>query len=139
MRWRPDLLIALDDIAEGVLSMLERNYVRSVERPHALPQPNRQVRMRRNQRSAYLDNFYDGYGLAVELDGRAAHPVEERWQDIHRDNHFASAGIITLRYSWADVTTRPCRVAAEIAAILRQRGWTGTLRSCGPSCPAASQ
>jgi hypothetical protein len=139
MRWRPDVLIALDEIAEGVLSILERNFLRNVERPHALPTPKRQVRMRRNRRSAYLDNFYDGYGLAVELDGRAAHPVEERWQDIHRDNYFASSGIITLRYSWADVTTRPCRVAAEIAAILRQRGWTGTVRSCGPLCEADSR
>jgi len=59
-----------------------------------------------------------------------AHPVEARWYDIHRDNYFASTGIVTLRYSWADVTSRPCQAAAEIAALLRMRGWTGTLRSC---------
>jgi len=57
-----------------------------------------------------------------------AHPVEARWYDIHRYNYFASTGIVALRYSWADVTSRPCQAAAEIAALLRMRGWTGTLR-----------
>jgi hypothetical protein len=30
-----------------------------------------------------------------------------------------------------------CRTAAEIASVLRRRGWKGTLRPCGPSCRAA--
>jgi len=89
--------------------------------------------MRRGTKSAYLDNLYDPFGLAVELDGLASHRAETRWQDIHRDNYMASAGIITLRYNWADVTKRPCQVAAEIASALRLRGWTGTLGSC-PAC-----
>ena len=138
MRWRADVLIGLGEIADGILSILERQYLRNVERPHGLPKPKRQVRKRRNETSAYLDNLFESYGVAVEVDGRAAHPVEARWSDIHRDNYFASTGIITLRYSWADVTTRPCQVAAEIAALLRQRGWTGTLRNCGPSCQVLS-
>jgi very-short-patch-repair endonuclease len=136
MRWRADVVVALDEVSDGVFSNLEHRYVRNVERPHGLPKPKRQARMNRNGRSAYLDNFFADYGVTVELDGRAAHPVEARWQDIHRDNYFAGAGIITLRYSWADVTNRPCAVASEIAMLLRQRGWVGTLRSCGPSCRA---
>jgi very-short-patch-repair endonuclease len=72
----------------------------------------------------------------VELDGRAAHPAEERWRDIHRDNLSAAVGMVTLRYNWADVTTDPCRVAGEIAAVLRRQGWTGRLRPCGPACTA---
>jgi len=73
----------------------------------------------------------------VELDGLAYHLIEDRWYDIHRDNYLARSDIIVLRYSWADITTRPCQVAMEIAAVLRQRGWTGTIRSCGPACLAA--
>ncbi len=115
LRWRADLAAALEEISDGIMSNLERQYVRNVERPHGLPRPKRQARMRQGARSAYLDNLFAEFGVAVELDGRAAHPVETRWQDIHRDNYFASAGIITLRYSWADVTERPCQVAAEIA------------------------
>ncbi len=133
LRWRTDVLQALTHISAGVLSNLERQFVRNVERPHRLPCPRRQARMRRGTKSVYLDNLYDPFGLAVELDGLASHRAETRWQDIHRDNYMASAGIITLRYNWADVTKRPCQVAAEIASALRLRGWTGTLGSC-PAC-----
>lgn len=133
LRWRADLRGALGEIGDGVMSGLERRFVSDVERPHGLPGPRRQARQRRDATSAYLDNFYAGYGLAVELDGLGVHPAETRWQDIHRDNYFAGRGIITLRYSWADVTQRPCQVAAEIAAVLRSRGWTGQLRRC-PRC-----
>lgn len=136
LRWRPDVLVALDEISKGVLSTLERGYLRNVQRPHRLPKPGRQVRVQRGARSAYLDNLYADFGLAVELDGLASHPVEARWRDIHRDNYFAQSGIITLRYNWADVTQRPCRVAAEIAQVLQVRGWTGRPRPCAPSCEA---
>ena len=43
-------------------------------------------------------------------------------------------GIVTLRYSWADVTQRPCQVAAQVAEVLQGRGWRGTPRPCGPTC-----
>jgi len=136
LRWRAAVLGALEEISAGVFSNLERHYLRDVERPHRLPEAKRQARMKRGTGSAYLDNLYAEFTLAVELDGLAAHPAEARWDDIHRDNYFASSGIVTLRYNWADVTTRPCQVAAEIAMALRQRGWTGTLRRCR-ACPQA--
>ena len=137
MRWRAEVLAALNDIDDGVLSQLERLYLRNVERPHQLPQARRQVRVPRPRGSSYLDNLYEGYGVAVELDGRAAHPPQARWLDIHRDNYFAGAGIVTLRYSWADVTGRRCLVAAEVGQVLRLRGWNGRVRQCGPGCLVA--
>jgi very-short-patch-repair endonuclease len=137
LRWRSDVEVALGEISQGVMSNLERGFLRLVERPHQLPKPRRQAKLRQGQRSAYLDNLYEEFGLVVELDGLGAHPAESRWRDIHRDNHFAGSGIVTLRYSWADVIGRPCQVAREIAQVLRQRGWTGTVRSCGPSCEVA--
>ncbi len=81
--------------------------------------------------------MYEEHGLCVELDGIAAHPAEGRWRDIHRDNANLLQGTQTLRYGWPDVTERRCGTAAEIGAVLRRRGWTGTLRPCGPSCTAA--
>jgi hypothetical protein len=137
VRWRTDLAAALLDIGDGVHSMLESRYVRGVERAHGLPVAIRQDPTVAGGHSRYLDNHYPEYGLAVELDGRAAHPPEARWQDIHRDNAVAAAGITTLRYSWADVTGNPCGVAAEVARVLALRGWTGALRPCGPGCTAA--
>ena len=80
----------------------------------------------------YLDNLYEEFGVAVELDGHAAHLVQDRWRDVHRDNAMTGAGIITLRYNWTDVTERACEVAAEIGAVLRRRGWAGRPRPCGP-------
>jgi very-short-patch-repair endonuclease len=74
----------------------------------------------------------------VELDGLAYHLVEDRWHDIHKDNYLARADIIVLRYSWADIISRPCQVAAEIALVLRRRGWAGQLRACGASCQATA-
>ena len=65
LRWRTDVLEALTQISGGVLSNLERLFARKVERPHRLPSPRRQARMRRGTRSAYLDNLYEDVPPAV--------------------------------------------------------------------------
>lgn len=137
LRYRAELLAALGDVADGVLSPLEYRYVRGVERPHGLPAARRQVMVTIAGQRRYLDNLYQDYRLVVELDGTAAHPVSERWRDIHRDNSLAGLGLLTLRYSWSDVTGQRCGVAAQIATNLAQRGWPGPLRACSPGCPAA--
>jgi len=134
MRWRRELTACLDDAEAGVRSNLEHRYVLAVERPHGLPRAERQARVVRAGRVAYLDNLYRQYRAGVELDGRAAHPVGERWRDYRRDNAGATDGIITLRYGWSDVTGQPCQVAAQVAAVLAQRGWSGPGRRCGSGC-----
>ena len=53
-----------------------------------------------------------------------------------RDNANLAQGVRTLRYGWPDVTEYRCHTAAEIAEVLRNHGWTGTLRRCGPGCTA---
>jgi very-short-patch-repair endonuclease len=138
LRWRTELAGALTDVGDGIHSLLEWHYVRDVERKHGLPRAKRQAVSRVSGRARYLDNHYSEFGVAVELDGHAAHPADARWQDIRRDNASAEAGIVTLRYSWADVTAEPCRVAAEVAKVLHRRGWQGHPRSCGPGCAAPS-
>jgi very-short-patch-repair endonuclease len=137
MRWRPWITAALQDAADGVHSPLERNYVHGVERAHGLPTARRQARRRHGSGTRYLDNLYEKYDLCVELDGLVAHPAEGRWRDTHRDNANLLQGTETLRYGWPDVTENRCRTAAEIAEVLRRRGWKGTLRPCGPDCTAA--
>ncbi|HEV2242118.1 MAG TPA: DUF559 domain-containing protein [Streptosporangiaceae bacterium] len=137
VRWRGEILAALPLIADGVNSLLEYRYVRDVEQPHGLPTAKRQAKFIRGvrfPRSQYLDNLYEPSGLVVELDGSAAHLVEDRWRDIRRDNFFARLGIVTLRFSWADVTRRPCAVAIDVRDVLRRRGWADESRSCGLGC-----
>ncbi|MGE5288965.1 MAG: type IV toxin-antitoxin system AbiEi family antitoxin domain-containing protein [Micromonosporaceae bacterium] len=137
VRWRTELWQALHDVDAGVHSPLEFRYVRDVERPHRLPRARRQARAIRQGRRQYRDALYEDFGLCVELDGRVAHSVENRWLDIRRDNANAADGIVTLRYGWSDVTKHPCEVAAEVARVLRLRGWRGRPRACQPGCPAA--
>jgi hypothetical protein len=137
LRWRTELTDALTDVGEGVHSVLEWRYVHGVERRHGLPRAARQAVSRAGQRTRYLDNRYREFGVAVELDGRAAHPAEARWRDIRRDNASAGEDIVTLRYGWVDVTENPCQVAREVSRVLKLRGWTGRLRPCGTGCPAA--
>jgi very-short-patch-repair endonuclease len=137
IRWRAWITAALQDAADGVHSPLEHNYVHGVERAHGLPTARRQARRRHSSGTRYLDNLYEQYGVCVELDGLAAHPLEGRWRDTHRDNANLAQGTETLRYGWPDVTENRCQTAAEIAEVLRRRGWKGTLRPCGPACTAA--
>jgi very-short-patch-repair endonuclease len=134
VRWRAILRDALADISDGAHSVLELRYVRDVERPHGLPRARRQAAITRGTGHIYLDNLVKRYRTCIELDGKAAHPVAERWRDIARDNASAAGGLITLRYGWPDVAQHPCRTAAQIAAVLRQRGWTGQPTPCGPPC-----
>ena len=42
----------------------------------------------------------------------------------------------TVRLGRGQVYGRPCRTAAKVATLLRLRGWTGTIRLCGPDCAA---
>jgi hypothetical protein len=136
VRWRDGLAVAIAETGSGVHSILERRYVRDVERPHGLPAATRQARTRRSPRSRYADNLYEAAGLVVELDGQIAHGMEQRRADLRRDNAHTAAGLATLRYNWADVTQRPCLVAEQVAEALARRGAPAALRPCGPACPA---
>ncbi len=135
-RWRGDLSIALGDITGGVRSPLERRYVTNVERPHGLPAARRQARIEVGGRRRYVDNLYEEAMLAVELDGLAAHPPEQRWADSHRDNELAAAGVLTLHFSWHDVNAGCCLTAGQVSALLIMRGVQVTPRPCGPACTA---
>jgi very-short-patch-repair endonuclease len=134
MRRRKILLAALGDARLGVQSILEHGHLHRVERAHGLPEGTRQRRIQAGGSSRYEDVRYEEYGVVVELDGQAAHPDGERWRDTRRDNAGAAKGLITLRYTYADVMERPCEVADEIVRTLRVRGYTGVPNRCGPSC-----
>lgn len=134
---RVGLEIALADVEQGVHSVLELLYLR-IERVHGLPRASRQARVVRGSRTLYRDCFYEDYRVVVELDGRVAHPAETAWRDMRRDNAGAEQGVLTLRYGYADLTERPCQVAAQVAAVLQSRGWTGALRTCRSEKPKDS-
>lgn len=137
MRWRSEVAVALGDADDGALSVLEYRYVRRVERRHGLPVARRQARIRQHTGNRYLDNLYEEYGVCVEIDGTAAHPVDEQWLDKRRDNANAVRGIVTLRFGLPELGDRRCETAISVATLLRLRGWPGSPRACGPGCAVA--
>jgi hypothetical protein len=134
VRWRADIRVALGDINEGIMSLLERRYVYGVERPHGLPTARRQARIRQETGNRYLDNLYEPYGVCVELDGTAAHPADEQWRDKRRDNwNLVNEDLLTLRFGSTDVNNRSCETARDVAILLRRSGWPDPFRPC-PRC-----
>lgn len=131
---RAFLLEVLDDATTGAYSVLERRFLRDVERAHGLPAGSRQERDARGPRVAYRDVRYAAYRLLVELDGRLGHEqAHDRWRDLDRDLAAALDDQVTTRIGWKQVL-EPCRLAQSLALLLAARGWQGTARRCGPSC-----
>jgi hypothetical protein len=135
MRWRPELDDVLAAAGSGIHSVLEYRYLRDVERAHGLPRSRHQVRVVIDGKVVYRDAYYEEYQVAVELDGRLAHPDDERWRDSRRDNQARARGVQTCRYGWRDVYAHACETALLQAQVLRLRGWPGTPRPCSASCP----
>jgi hypothetical protein len=134
VRWRREISLALQDVADGVNSVLEFRYLHDVERAHGLPASERQAPAQHHGHGIFRDVWYRKYGVLVELDGKASHPDEQRWKDKRRDNAAAVDGCFSLRYGWADIHERACETASEVGTILTRQGWNGTLRRCGPAC-----
>ena len=139
MRWRAEIGDVLAAAGDGIHSVLEYRYLRDVERAHGLPRSRHQVRVVIDGKVTYRDVYYDEYLLAVELDGRLAHPPDERWRDSVRNNKASARGIVTARYGWRDVYGHPCETTMLQAQILRQRGWKGTPRPCSGRCPVGRE
>jgi hypothetical protein len=131
--WRPMLEASLLDVAEGARSPLELAFLRNVERAHGLPRGERQLRWA-GRRVIWIDVDYLLFRTRVELDGQLGHQGEGRFRDRRRDNRSIVGRIWSLRYGFAETFGSPCDVAAEVAIVLSDRGWTGTPRSCGPRC-----
>ncbi len=134
LRWRTLIAEILADVAEGAESPLERRYLREVERRHRLPRGRRQHRTRSALRSHWRDVRYDEFAVVVELDGAATRPQEVAFRDYLRDNVAALRRETALRYGWRDVAGNPCMIAAQVDRLLRDKGWAGPARACGPGC-----
>ncbi|HET7736774.1 MAG TPA: type IV toxin-antitoxin system AbiEi family antitoxin domain-containing protein [Nocardioidaceae bacterium] len=121
----------LEDVAAGTCSVLEHAYLVRVERGHGLPRGRRQSR---GDGPVYRDVEYDG-GLVVELDGRLFHDsARGRDRDFDRDLAAAVDGRDSVRLSWGQVYDRGCITAHRLGRLLQVRGWTGSVRACGPDC-----
>jgi len=125
LRHRRHLREFLRDAA-GIESVLEERYRKLVEVAHSLPPATRQATITGHARAdlAYLE-----WGVVIELDGTESHRGSAG-RDRRRSNQLVLDDYVVLRYGWSDVVDSPCRVAREVARILRQRGWQGELGMC---------
>jgi hypothetical protein len=137
LKHRRLVMDSISEVRDGVASPLESRYCRDVERSHGLPRGARGERVTVGGRYWYADVRYRPFRLRVELEGHRWHGADVRWRDAVRDNAGVMSGDVVLRYDWRAVAGRPCATAAEVAAVLRSRGWTGTLKPCAPRCVAA--
>ena len=128
----------LADIADGTCSVLEHGYLTNVERPHGLPRARRQAPSVDTTGQVYRDVAYESFDQLVELDGRLVHASPAgRDADLERDLDSALLRQGTVRLGWGQVFDRPCRTALKLGVLLALRGWTGTVRACGPDCEVA--
>lgn len=133
-RWRSLTLQVLAEVADGVASPLELAYRNKVARPHGLPTGEAGASTSVRGTGQYADVLYRRFRLRIELEGLAWHPEDARWRDARPDNVAVLNGGVVLRYDWRAVVGRPCETAAEVAAALAARGWTGRARPCSPGC-----
>ena len=122
----------LEDLQVGACSVLEREYLRRVERAHGLPTGKRQLADSVAGVSLERDVTYAAYGLVVELDGRAFHgSAAARNADHARDLDAAAVRKLrTVRLTYGQVLGDPCRTAARIGEMLRLGGWEGDVSRC---------
>jgi predicted transcriptional regulator of viral defense system len=137
LRWRGDLNEIILAGAGGAHSVLEYRYDHDVEHAHGLPTAAKQVKYIKPDGSrGYRDRYYEEYKLIVELDGKRYHPPEHRGRDQDRDNDAAATVGATLRYGWADVTSKRCASARQVHAALAKQGYAGPFTPCSPTCAA---
>lgn len=129
---RRRLLVAvLADVAAGSCSVLEREYLRRVERPHGLPRGARQVLLEHAGRSMWQDVVYEPWDVHVGLDGRLDHTVlVDRDRDLERDLLVAGRGGRSVRLGYGQVLGRSCATARGVGAVLEVAGWEGEVRAC---------
>jgi len=116
LRWRALLLNLVHEAGEGIATPLERCYVRDVEQAHGLPPGLRNQPEGRRGNRRYRDVRYRRWKLVVELDGRAAHPEDEREFDNLRDNEVAERRERTCATAGALSPARPAASAGSSAS-----------------------
>ena len=110
------LLAATHGPPELTRSALEARFLALVER-HRLPRPLVGARVGDYQ----LDFLWPEAGLAVELDGYAAHGTRQRFEsDRRRDRRLALVGVRTIRLTARALTYEEDAIAEELGAALKR-------------------
>ncbi|MFC6563566.1 endonuclease domain-containing protein [Actinoplanes utahensis] len=104
--------------AGGVHSSAEADFLRLCRRA-GLPEPRLQV-VRRDSRGRqnYLDAYFEGHGLHIEIDGGQHTDVRQWWADMRRQNELWIPGDRVLRFpAWA-LRHHPADILTQLRAAL---------------------
>lgn len=109
----------------AVESVLERRFLRILER-YGLPEPDRQVRIRlRSGRTARVDFAYRDARIAIEIDGHGTHSTRrQRQRDSERDAGFRLVEWFPLRLTGDDIHERGSHVARRVRDALAHQART---------------
>lgn len=135
-RFSGELRLALGEIGSGAESLPEVWFARRVLRRHRLPGFEAQVVEPGGTRTDLKNRRF---GVNVEVDGQLWHAGDRFHRDRRNDRRAAARGEVTLRVTYLELDRTPCAIAAEVAAVLRRRGWSGTPLPCSPACQVARQ
>lgn len=95
-------------------SRAERALLRIV-RDAGLPRPRTNLRIE----GKWVDAYWPEHNLIVEIDGYAVHGHRQAFEnDRASDQRLVAAGYRIMRITWRQLTERPLRVAANLAAAL---------------------
>lgn len=86
-----------------------------------LPSPLLQYRVELPGGPVRLDAAWPELRIAVEFDGPRSTAGCHRERDLRRDSALAATSWVVLRFGYQDVTRRPERCRARIAATYRHR------------------
>jgi len=87
-----------------------------------LPEPETNIKVETTNGTYTLDCLWPEPGVAVELDGRAAHARAAAFEeDRARDAALTATGLRPLRFTWRRLTEEPEDVLAELKATLSGR------------------
>ena len=97
---------------------LEHRFLELIH-PLGLPEPETNVKVNTKRRTYEVDCLWRAQGVAVELDGRAAHQRASAFEeDRKRDAALSAVGLRPLRFTWERVNRDGGEVAGELAAVL---------------------
>jgi hypothetical protein len=110
------------DVCDGAHSLSELDFA-ALCRRRGLPEPSRKVVVHGQGGRAYLDVWWDAFGVHVEIDG-----VQHTWglapvSDALRQNAVAVDGGVTLRIPVLGLRVAPEAFLDQVEATLRARGW----------------
>ncbi len=122
-RNRAVIMESIHDAGGGIQSLPEHEFDLLRRRLH-LPEPRRQRVVRRRDGRYFLDVEWPEFGIRVEIHGIPHSHVATWDDDLLRQNDLIAEGGLLIFSSYA-VRHRQDRIASQLLALFRRRGWRG--------------